>query len=110
LRARVIRKLNCRRSTILEKSQKYWVYPEPNHKKYQDISLVFLSLGELLGAKPVDGLRLSQSLWANLENLLCSAPHVLGTAEFFLSAVGALLQGKEGDDLPLVNWTLTLRG
>jgi hypothetical protein len=24
---------------------------------------------------------------------------VLGTAEFFLSAVGALLQGKEGDDL-----------
>jgi hypothetical protein len=34
-----------------------------------------------------------------LENLLRSAAHVLGTAEFFLSAVGALLQGKEGDDL-----------
>jgi hypothetical protein len=31
--------------------------------------------------------------------LLRSASHVLGTAEFFLSAVGALLQGKEGDDL-----------
>jgi hypothetical protein len=31
--------------------------------------------------------------------LLRSASHVLGTAEFFLSAVGALLQGKEGEDL-----------
>ena len=31
--------------------------------------------------------------------MLCSASHVLGTAEFFLSTVGALLQGKEGDDL-----------
>jgi hypothetical protein len=31
--------------------------------------------------------------------LLRSASHVLDTAEFFLSAVGALLQGKEGDDL-----------
>jgi hypothetical protein len=54
---------------------------------------------QLLGAKPVDGLRLSQSLWAKSENLFRSASHVLGTAEFFLSAVGALLQGKEGDDL-----------
>jgi hypothetical protein len=43
------------------------------------------SFSQLLGAKPVEGLR--------------SASHVLGTAEFFLSAVGALLQGKEGDDL-----------
>ena len=57
------------------------------------------SFSQLLGAKPVDGLRLSQSLWAKSENLLRSASHVLGTAEFFLSAVGALLQGKEGDDL-----------
>jgi hypothetical protein len=48
------------------------------------------SFSQLLWAKPVDGLRLSQSLWAS---------HVLGTAEFFLSAVGVLLQGKEGDDL-----------
>ena len=38
-------------------------------------------------------------MWAKLENLLRSASHVLGTAEFFLSAVGALFQGKEGDDL-----------
>ena len=38
------------------------------------------SFSQLLGAKPVDGLRLSQSLWANSENLLCSASHVLGTA------------------------------
>jgi hypothetical protein len=36
---------------------------------------------QLLGAKPVDGLRLSQSLWAKSENLLRSASHVLGTAE-----------------------------
>ena len=40
---------------------------------------------------------------AKSENLLRSASHVLGTAEFFLSAVGALLQGKEGDDLAEVN-------
>ena len=57
------------------------------------------SFSQLLGAKPVDGLHLSQSLWAKSENLLRSASHVLSTAEFFLSAVGALLQGKEGDDL-----------
>jgi hypothetical protein len=31
--------------------------------------------------------------------LIRTASHVLGTAEFCLSAVGALLQGKEGDDL-----------
>ena len=58
-----------------------------------------MSFSQLLGAKPVDGIRLSQSLWAKSENLLRSASHVLGTAEFSLSAVGALLQGKEGDDL-----------
>ena len=52
-----------------------------------------------LGAKPVDGLHLSQSLCAKSENLLRSASHILGTAEFFLSAIGTLLQGKEGDDL-----------
>jgi hypothetical protein len=57
------------------------------------------SFSQLLGAKPVDGFRLSQSLWAKSENLFRSASHVLGTAEFFLSAVGALLQGKECDDL-----------
>jgi hypothetical protein len=57
------------------------------------------SFSQLLGAKPVDVLRLSESLWAKSENLLRSASHVLGTAEFSLSAVGALLQGKEGDDL-----------
>jgi hypothetical protein len=58
-----------------------------------------LSFSQLLGAKPVDGIRLSQSLWAKSENLLRSASHVLGTVEFFLSAVGALLQGNEDDDL-----------
>jgi hypothetical protein len=58
------------------------------------------SFSQLLGAKPVDGLRLSQSLWAKSENLLRSASHVQGTAEeFLLSAVGALLQGKEGGGL-----------
>jgi hypothetical protein len=64
------------------------------------------SFTQLLGAKPVDGLRLSQSLWAKSENLFRSASHVLGTAEFFLSAVGALLQGKEGDDLAEVKFLL----
>ena len=58
-----------------------------------------MSFSQLLGAKPVDGIRLSQSLWAKSENLLRSASHVLGTVEFFLSAVGALLQGNEDDDL-----------
>jgi hypothetical protein len=53
------------------------------------------SFSQLLGAKPVNGLRFSQSLWAKSENLLRSASHVLGTAEFFLLAVGALPQGKE---------------
>ena len=53
----------------------------------------YKSFSQLLGAKPVDGLRLSQSLWAKSENLLRSASYVLGTDAFFLSAVGALLQG-----------------
>ena len=57
------------------------------------------SFSQLIGAKTVDGLRLSQPLWAKSENLFRSASHVLGTAEFFLSAVGTLLQSKEGDDL-----------
>jgi hypothetical protein len=82
----------------------------PGNFKSKDIEIHDTSIGktdpvcdksfsQLLGAKPVDGLRLSQSLWAKSENLLRSASHDLGTAEFFLSAVGALLQGKEGDDL-----------
>jgi hypothetical protein len=82
----------------------------PGNFKSKDIEIHDTSIGktdpvcdksfsQLLGAKPVDGLRLSQSLWAKSENLLRSASHVLGTAEFFLSAVGALLQGKEGEDL-----------
>jgi hypothetical protein len=57
------------------------------------------SFSQLFGAKPVDEHRLSQSLWAKSENLPRSASHVLDTAEFYLLAVGALLQGKEGDDL-----------
>jgi hypothetical protein len=66
---------------------------------FTEVPVCDKSFSQLLGAKPVDGLRLSESLWAKSENLLRSASHVLGTAEFFLSAVGALLQGKEGDDL-----------
>jgi hypothetical protein len=64
------------------------------------------SFSQLLGAKPVDGLRLSQSLWAKSENLLRSASHVLGTAEFFLSAVGT--ERTQGLDLLAEEETLPL--
>ena len=40
------------------------------------------AFSQLLGTKPVGGLRLSQSLyiWVKSDNLLCSASNVLGTA------------------------------
>ena len=56
-------------------------------------------MSQLIGAKPVDGLRLSQSLWAKSENCLRSLSHVLGTAEHFLAAAGSLLKGQESEDL-----------
>lgn len=52
----------------------------------------------LLGAKTIEGLRLSQSVWSKTENLLRSTSHVLGSADYFLSAAGCLLQGKEGTE------------
>lgn len=64
---------------------------------------------QLLWAKLVDVLSLSQSLWAKSKNLLHSASHVLGTTEFFLSAVGALLQGKN-DDLAEVMFSASRSG
>jgi hypothetical protein len=115
---RVIHQLKCRRSMIRfrkrTKSIRFFLNQTTRSLKerirLQDFEIHDSSIGktapvcdksfsQLLGAKPVDGLRLSQSLWAKSENLLRSASHVLGTAEFFLLAVGALLQGKEGDDL-----------
>ena len=53
------------------------------------------SMSNLLGAKPVDGLRLSQSTWAKTENLLRSTSQVLGTAEHFLASAGFLLKSKD---------------
>ena len=51
----------------------------------------------LLGAKPVDGLRLTQSIWAKSENNLRLTTNVLESAEHFLAAAGSLLKDK-GED------------
>ena len=52
-------------------------------------------ISNLLGAKPIDGLRLSQSTWLKSENLLRNSSQVLSTAEHYLSAAGSLLNQLE---------------
>ncbi|CAC5370586.1 unnamed protein product [Mytilus coruscus] len=77
-----------------------------DHFKYKDFDIFDSSLGRLvpicdksfsslLETKPVDGLRLTQTVWAKTENLLRSASQVLGTAEHFLAATGHLLNSKD---------------
>ena len=56
-------------------------------------------VSNLLGAKPIDGLRLSQSSWSKSENLLRNSSQVLSTAEHYLSAAGSLLNELEGEGL-----------
>ena len=56
-------------------------------------------MSNLLGSKPVDGLRLSQSTWSKSENLLRISSQVLASAEYYLSAIGALLQDLEGEGI-----------
>ena len=53
-------------------------------------------MSNLLGSKPVDGLRLSQATWSKSENLLCNSSQILVSAEHYLSATGAILQDLEG--------------
>jgi hypothetical protein len=50
------------------------------------------AMSNLLGSKPVDGLRFSQATWSKSENLLRNSSKVLASAEHYLSATGALLQ------------------
>ena len=57
------------------------------------------AMSGLLGSKPVDGLRLTQALYSKSENLLRNSSQVLGSAEHYLSAAGALLQDMEGDGI-----------
>jgi hypothetical protein len=54
-------------------------------------------MSNLLGSKPVDGLRLPQSTWSKSENLLRISSQVLASAEHYLSAIGAHLQDLEGE-------------
>jgi hypothetical protein len=57
------------------------------------------AMSNLLGSKPVDGLRLSQTTWSKSENLLRNSSQVLASAEHYLSATGALLQDLEGEGI-----------
>jgi hypothetical protein len=57
------------------------------------------AMSNLLGSKPVDGLRLSQATWSKSENLLRNSSQVLASAEHYLSATGALLQDLEGEGI-----------
>ncbi|CAC5370543.1 unnamed protein product [Mytilus coruscus] len=77
-----------------------------DHFKYKDFDIFDSSLGRLvpicdksfsslLGTKPADGLRLTQTVWPKTENLLRSASQVLGTAELFLAATGHLLNSED---------------
>jgi hypothetical protein len=43
------------------------------------------AMSNLLGSKPVDGLRLSQATWSKSENLLRNSSQVLASAEHYLS-------------------------
>jgi hypothetical protein len=55
-------------------------------------------MSNLLGSKPVDGLRLSQATWSKSENLLRNSSHVLASAEHYLSSTG-VLQDLEGEGI-----------
>ena len=55
------------------------------------------AMSNLLGSKPVDGLRLSQATWSMSDNLLRNSSQVLASAEHYLSATGVLLQDLEGE-------------
>ena len=57
------------------------------------------AMSNLLGSKPVDGLRLSQATWSKSENLLRNSLQVLASAEHCFSATGALLQDLEGEGI-----------
>ena len=57
------------------------------------------AMSNLLGSKPVDGLRLSQATWSKSENLLRNSSQVLASAELYLSATGAILQDLEGEGI-----------
>ena len=57
------------------------------------------AMSNLLGSKPVDGLRLSQATWSKSENLLRNSSQVLASAEHYLSATGAILQDLEGEGI-----------
>ena len=50
------------------------------------------ALSSSINARPLDRLRLSQSVWSKIENLLRNVSHVLGNAEHILSAVAPLLK------------------
>ena len=56
-------------------------------------------MSNLLGSKPVDGLRLSQATWSKSENLLRNSSQVLASAEHYLSATGAILQDLEDEGI-----------
>ena len=60
------------------------------------------SFATLIGSRPVDGLRLSQSVWAKTESLLRVTSQALTSAEYFLAATGALLCQEEFASLPKV--------
>jgi putative NADH-flavin reductase len=53
-------------------------------------------MSNLLGSKPVDGLRLSQATWSMSDNLPRKSSQVLASAEHYLSATG-VLQDLEGE-------------
>jgi hypothetical protein len=57
------------------------------------------AMSNLLGSKPVDGLRLSQATWSKSKNVLRNSSQVLASAEHYLSATGALLQDLEGEGI-----------
>ncbi|CAC5399558.1 unnamed protein product [Mytilus coruscus] len=76
-------------------------FPESGHMAFalqiinEDLFPFVTNLfSSLLGTKPVDGLRLTQTVWTKTENLLRSASQVLGTAEHFLAAAGHLLNSE----------------
>ena len=54
------------------------------------------AMSNLLGSKPVDGLRLSQATWSMSDNLPRKSSQVLASAEHYLSATG-VLQDLEGE-------------
>ena len=66
------------------------------------------AMSNLLGSKPVDGLRLSQVTGSKSENLLRNSSRVLASAEHYLSATGAILQDLEGEGIAEIKSLLLL--